>query len=307
MTWRILIADKLDPAGVAILQDEAELAPSGLEDALGKIDAVIVRSRTRISREIIERGLPRLTVIGRAGVGVDNIDLGAAEEHGVIVLNAPLATSISVAEHTMALMLALARRLPQADASMRRGEWEKSRFIGTELSGKTLGLVGIGHIGALVAERAAAFGMKILAFDPILTPEAITSRGAESVEFEALLGQSDVISLHVPLTNETANLIGKHALEQLRPGAWVICTSRGGIIDENALLDALESGQVAGAALDVFEHEPPRASRLIERTNVVLTPHIAGQTHEAQARVAEDIATEVLAALQGEKLRWRVI
>jgi D-3-phosphoglycerate dehydrogenase len=307
MSWRVCIADSIDPAGVAILQKEAEVDPSDLEAALGQVDAVIVRSRTRVTREVIKRGQPRLRVIGRAGVGVDNIDLQAAEEFEVIVVNAPQATSISVAEHTLALMLALARQIPGADASMRRGEWKKSEFVGAELNGKTLGIIGIGRIGALVAERARAFGMTILAYDPQLTPDEIDRHGAESVDLETLLQTSDFVSLHVPLTDETANLIDHHALQQIKPGARVICTSRGGVIDERALLAALDSGQVGGAALDVFEHEPPTRSGLIDQQHVVLTPHIAGQTHESQARVAQDVATEVLTVLRGGKPRWRVI
>jgi len=307
MAWRVLITDGLEPAGQAILREEAELVQSELDDALDEVDALIVRSRTHVSRAAIARGRPKLRVIGRAGVGVDNIDLQAAEELGVIVVNAPQAASISVAEHTLAMMLALARQLPQADASMRRHEWKKSEFIGTELNGKTLGLIGIGRIGALVAERAAAFGMTIMAYDPALTASQIATHGAEGVDFETLLQQSDIISLHVPLTDETANLIDSRAFGQLKPGVWIICTSRGGIVNEQALLAGLESGAVGAAALDVFEHEPPGASGLIGHPNVILTPHIAGQTQEAQAQVAVDVATEVLAALRGESLRWRVI
>jgi D-3-phosphoglycerate dehydrogenase len=307
MSWRVCIADPINPTGVDILRNEAEVDQSDLETALGQVDALIVRSRTRVSREVIKRGQPRLRVIGRAGVGVDNIDLQAADEFGVIVVNAPQATSISVAEHTLALMLALARRLPLADASMRQGEWNKSEFVGTELNGKRLGIIGIGRIGALVAERAQAFGMTILAYDPQLTADEIAQRGAESAALETLLRSSDIISLHVPLTEETANLIDRRALQQLKPGAMVICTSRGGIVDEGALLAALDSGHIGGAALDVFEHEPPVRSGLMDHRHVVLTPHIAGQTHESQARVAQDIATEVLSALRSGKLRWRVI
>jgi D-3-phosphoglycerate dehydrogenase len=307
MTWRVLIPDGLASTGLSILQQEAEVVDSGLEVELGNVDALIVRSRTRVDRDVIERGRPRLKVVGRAGVGVDNIDLKAAEEQGVTVVYAPQSTSISVAEHTLALILAIARQLTQADASMRRGEWEKSGFVGHEVRGKTLGLIGIGRIGALVAERAAAFGMNVLAYDPGQSKQTISERGAESVPWDILLQRSDVISLHVPLTEGTANLIDRNALDQLKPGAWVICTSRGGIVDEEALLAALKSGKLGGAALDVFEHEPLQSSELREQPNLILTPHIAGQTYEAQARVAEDIAHEVLSVLRGETPRWRVI
>jgi len=306
MTWRVLIADSLAAPGRAILEPQTELVSSGLKDAPCDVDALIVRSRTQVTAATLARYVPRLRVIGRAGVGVDNIDLQAAADAGVIVVNAPEATSISVAEHTLALMLALARRIPQADASLRRGEWKKADFTGAELHGKTLGLIGLGRIGTLVAERATAFGMQVLAFDPALSEQDIAARGAHGVDFKTILERSDAISLHVPLLPGTANLIDAQALARMKPGAWLVCTSRGGIIDEQALARALQDGTLAGAALDVFEHEPPGTNALTALPNVVLTPHIAGQTEQSQARVAVDIANEVLRALRGEDLRWRV-
>jgi len=306
MTWRVLITDGLAAPGRTVLERQAELVSSGLEDAPRDVDALIVRSRTQVTAGTLARCAPRLQVIGRAGVGVDNIDLQAAVDAGVIVVNAPEAASISVAEHTLALMLALARRIPQADASLRRGEWKKGELTGAELHGKTLGLIGLGRIGTLVAERATAFGMQVLAFDPALSEEDIAARGACGTDFETVLEQADVISLHVPLVPGTANLIDAQTLGRMKPGAWLICTSRGGIIDEGALANALQDGTVAGAALDVFEHEPPGVNALTALPNIVLTPHIAGQTEQAQARVAVDIASEVLRALRGEPLRWRV-
>ncbi len=305
-TWRILLTDGLAPQGLAALRQEAEvLEAAGLEE-LPRVDAVIVRGRTRITEADLRRGRPRLRVVGRAGVGVDNIDLVAARQAGVTVVYAPLASTDAVAEHTLALMLALARRIPQADASVRRGEWRKSEFLGSELGGKTLGLIGLGRIGAAVAGRARALKMNVAAYDPLLSPEEIAARGARPLDLPSLLAEADFLSLHVPLTEETHGLLDGRALAGLRPGARLVCTARGGLIDEAALLAALESGRLAGAALDVFAEEPPRPGPLLNHPALILTPHIAAQTVEAQARAALDIASEVLAALRGETLRWQI-
>ncbi len=259
------------------------------------------------SAATLPSGVPRLRVIGRAGVGVDNIDLQAAQENKVVVVNAPEATTIAVAEHTLALMLALARQIPAADASMRRGAWEKSNFIGDELAGKSLGLIGLGRIGAAVADRARAFGMRILAYDPYIEPEEVRQRGVEPCDLEALLTRSDVISVHVPHSQATHHLLGNEQFARMKRGAWLISTSRGGVIDEQALQRALEGGQVDRAALDVFSEEPLAGSPLLTQARTILTPHVGGQTREAQTRVALDIANEVLAALRGGDLRWRII
>ena len=307
MTWRILLTDGLAQEGWDILQAEAEVIESNPADELGAVDAVIIRSRTRLDRSDIALGLPRLKVIGRAGVGVDNIDLEAAKDNRVVVVNTPDATTTAVAEHTLALMLALARHLPAADASMHKGEWEKGLFIGDELHGRTLGLIGLGRIGAAVADLARAFGMQILAYDPFLSAEDIQARGAVPVELVGLLQTADVVSVHVPHTEATHHLLGPQQLAQMKHGAWLISTSRGGVIDEQALLEELELGRVGRAALDVFAQEPPLGSALLQHANMILTPHIGGQTHGAQSRVAQEIASEVLAALRGDKLRWRVI
>jgi D-3-phosphoglycerate dehydrogenase len=307
MSWRILIADRLEEEGLSIMRAQAEVVEQSDLTGLADFDALVVRGRTRVTAEAIRLAVPRLRVIGRAGVGVDNIDLEAARQHSVVVVNAPLAATAAVAEHSLALMLSLARRIPQADHSMRQGEWRKKDFKGLELNGKTLGIIGVGRIGAALASRAAALGMYPIGFDPLLSPEDIRSRGVEPVTLEALLQSSDIISLHVPLTADTRGMIGPKEFGLMRPGSHLICAARGGVVDEAALLDALESGRLAGAALDVFQHEPPGATALVRHPNLICTPHIAAQTVEAQTRAACDIAEEVLAALGGAPLRWRVV
>jgi len=304
--WRILVTDGLAPQGLASLKQQAAVIEAASLDELPRVDAVIVRGRTQLTGEHLRRAQPRLRVVGRAGVGIDNIDVQAARQTGVIVVNAPSATTDAVAEHTLALMLALARHLPQADASLRRGEWRKDELLGSELGGKTLGLIGLGRIGAAVARRAGALGMAVVAHDPWVPELEIAERGARPLGLEALLAEADYVSLHLPLTPETRGLIDARVLAALRPGARLVCTARGGLIDETALLAALDSGRLAGAALDVFAEEPPRPGPLLEHPAVIVTPHIAAQTVEAQTRAALDIAAEVLAALRGERLRWQI-
>jgi D-3-phosphoglycerate dehydrogenase len=303
--WRILITDTLAPEAKAILEEQAEILEADLI-ALGDVDALIVRGRTKVTAEVILSGLPRLKVIGRAGIGVDNIDLDAAGSHGIVVVNAPEATTVSVAEHTLALILALSRHIPAATTSMRRGEWTKDELRGTELMGKTLGIIGLGRNGTALAQRASGLGMQIIAFDPWVSDEEMRALGVEAVTFQALLARGDFISLHVPLTEETHGMINAEALAAVKPEARLINTARGAVVDESALLSALESGQLAGAALDVFAQEPPGRNPLLEHPRLISTPHISAQTSEAQAKAASDIATEVLAALHGEPLRWRV-
>ncbi len=306
MAWQILITDGLAPAGVERLQLEAAVLQEETLDSLGEVDALVVRSRTKVTAEVLGMGVPRLKVVGRAGVGVDNIDLGAARDHGVIVVNAPLAATVAVAEHALALMLALARQLPRADAGMRRGRWEKKGIQGSELHGKTLGVIGTGRIGATLAERAVCLGMQVIGYDALLAPEEVEALGIEPFELDTLLSESDYISLHVPLTEETRGMINAEKLRLFKPGARLISTARGGVVDEAALLAALQAGQLAGAALDVFEQEPPSLTDLIAHRQVISTPHLGAQTAEAQARAAHDIAEEVLAGLRGDELRWRV-
>lgn len=310
--WKILIADGLEENGKAILRSKAQvLDRSGLTaqellDEVGACEALIVRSRTIVNAAVLSAA-PRLRVVGRAGVGVDNIDLAAATVHGVVVVNAPQSTTLAVAEQTLALMFALARTIPRADAGMKTGHWLKKELPGIELSGKTLGIIGVGNIGSEVARRANALGMTVLGFDALLSPQEINKCGAEPVELGDLYAGSDFISLHVPLLPETRLMINGQTLGLMKRGVRLICTARGGIIDETALLGALESGQVAGAALDVFANEPPGLTALVAHPDVIATPHISAQTVEAQARAAEDIANEVLSALRGDKPRWRVV
>lgn len=309
--WNVLITDGLDEEGQAVLRVQAQvedstgISPASLLAVIGGYDALIVRSRTKVTAELLESAA-RLKVVGRAGVGVDNIDLDAARRQGTVVVNAPTATTLAVAEQALALMLALARHIPRADASMKAGSWEKKKFVGSELHGKTLGVIGMGNIGAAVAKRAAALGMRVVGYDPLLTPDVIRARSAEPLSLQELYARSDYISLHVPLISETRGMIGARELAQMKHGVRLVCTARGGLIDEAALLVALESGQVAGAALDVFAEEPPGLTPLVGNPRLIATPHISAQTVEAQQRAAVDVAEEVLKALRGESLRWRV-
>jgi D-3-phosphoglycerate dehydrogenase len=311
-TYNVLIADGLEEIGQAILHSSANvddrtgISPEELLRVIKEYDAMIVRSRTKVTTQALAVA-ERLKVIGRAGVGVDNIDLEAAKAHGVTVVNAPTSTSLAVAELTLGLMLAMAREIPRADAGMKGGEWLKKELGGMELYGKTLGILGMGRIGAEVGKRAAAFGMSVLGYDPLIPAEEIKRRGAKPVSLDDLYARSDFISLHLPLTDETRSMVAEQAFGSMKRGVRILCAARGGIIDESALLAALESGQVAGAALDVFASEPPGASELVRHPKVIATPHVGAQTAEAQSRAAENIANEVLAALNGEPLRWKVI
>jgi D-3-phosphoglycerate dehydrogenase len=310
--WKILLTDGLHEEGppilnvVAQVDDRDGILAGELLQVIENYDAAIVRGRTKMTSEVLEAA-SRLKVIGRAGVGVDNIDLAAATAHGVTVVNAPLATTLAVAEHTLALMLSVARSIPHADEGLKSGQWLKKELEGVELMGKTLGVIGIGNIGGAVAQRAVALGMKVLAHDPVVPEDDIRGLGVSPVQLLELYARSDFITLHVPLTLETRKMINGQALGHMKRGVRLICAARGGIIDETALLGALESGQVAGAGLDVFAKEPPGMSALVTHPNVVATPHIGAQTREAQGRTAVDIASEVLAALRGEALRWKIV
>jgi len=310
--WKILIADGLSEQGLAVLRaagavaDRTGISAQELIAEVAGCHALIVRGRSRVTREVLAAA-PLLRVVGRAGVGVDNIDLQAAASQGVVVVNAPQSTTLAVAEHTLALMLALARSIPQADASMKAGRWEKKEMEGIELSGKVLGIIGMGHIGSAVAQRARALGMDVVGYDALIPEQAIRQRGAEPLSLDELYDRSDFISLHVPLGPQTAGMIGAGVLQRMKPGARLVCTARGGLVDEAALLAALQAGRVAGVALDVFTQEPPGESPLVTHPRVIATPHIAAQTAEAQARAGLDIAQEVLAALRLEPLRWRVV
>ena len=307
MKRRILVTDGLSPSGIALLKKKVDVTEMDSAMLSGEFDALIVRSRTKVGSLVIESGGSRLSVIGRAGVGVDNIDLAAAKKSGVVVVNAPEALTLATAELTLGLMLALARKIPFADATTRGGAWRKKDLVGTQLHGKTLGIIRVGRIGTAIARRAAAFGMTVLGFDPHLSSEEVGLRGAIPVTRDDLLTRADYISLNLSLSEETYHLINQGALEKMKNNARIISTSRGGIIDEEALLFALETKRIAGAALDVFELEPPQSNALLTHEDVISTPHIGAQTAEAQSQVGIDIAEEVLAALAGEPLRWRVV
>lgn len=310
--FKVLIADSLSPEAVTRLQaggaqadNRAGIEAADLIKIIPNYQALIVRSRTKVNADLLKAGA-NLKVVGRAGVGVDNIDVAAAKAHGITVVNTPVATSVAVAELTFALMLALLRQIPRADASLKSGQWIKKDLEGRELAGKTLGILGVGNIGAQVARRAVAFDMQVLGYDPLLDEKTIQTRGAIAAQLDGLYAKSDIITLHLPLLPETRGMLNKDAFAKMKRGILLICAARGGVIDENDLLSALNSGQVTGAALDVFAKEPPGASALVTHPHVIATPHIGAQTVEAQARAALDVADEVLNAWQGKPLRWQV-
>lgn len=301
---RILIADSLDPAGLArfaaagaqVHELTADERPR-LTALLPGFDALVVRSATQVTSTLLAAG-SRLKVVGRAGIGVDNVDVAAATERGILVVNAPTANLTSATEHAFALLLAVARRVPEADASMKAGMWDR-KLTGTELQGKTLGIIGFGRIGQRVAQRAGAFEMEVVAYDPYLDAAAARRLDVELLPLDELLARSDVVTLHVPLTAETKLLLDRERLAAIKPGALLVNCARGGVVDEEALLAALEAGRVAGAGLDVFAEEPPKDLRLVRHPRVVATPHLGAQTREAQERIAVETAEMVLAALSG--------
>lgn len=309
--WKVLLTDGLEENGQAILRAAAEvtdktgISADDLLQIVGEYDALIVRGRTKVTPAVFAAA-KNLKVVGRAGVGVDNIDLKAAREAGVTVVNSPLATSVSVAELTLGLMLSVMRDIPRADASMKAGKWLKKEFEGGELFKKTLGVIGFGRIGVAVADRARAFDMEVLGYDPLIPAEEIKKRGGIPVTFDELLAKSDVITMHIPLTPESRGMLNAEAFAKMKDGVRIVCAARGGVIDEDALLQSLESGKVAAAGLDVFVAEPPGLTPLVSHPRVICTPHIGAQTVEAQGRAAYDIATEVVASLKGETLRWKV-
>jgi D-3-phosphoglycerate dehydrogenase len=302
---KILVSDPLPQEIVENLKLEAEvevatgLSPADLAKKLQGFDALIVRSQSKVTKEVIEGAGASLRVIGRAGVGVDNIDVEAATSKGIMVINSPEGNTISAAEHTFGLLLAAARWIPQAQASMRRGEWDRKTFTGFELYTKTLGVVGFGRIGREVAERAAAFRMKILAYDPFVSEDFARERGAELVSLEDLLRRSDFVTLHMPKTAETDKMINAERLSWMKPTAILVNCARGGIVCEEALAEALKAKKLAAAALDVFSQEPLGESPLLGLLNFVSTPHLAASTHEAQERVAVDVAEQILEVLRG--------
>jgi D-3-phosphoglycerate dehydrogenase len=296
---KVLIADKLSPAAVAIFKErgiEADVKTGLSKEELLKIvdqyDGMAIRSATKVTADVI-KAAKKLKVVGRAGIGVDNVDIPAATAAGVIVMNTPFGNSITTAEHAIAMMMALARDLPAANASTQAGKWEKNRFMGTEVYGKTLGLIGAGNIGSIVADRAKGLKMHVVAFDPYLSPERASSLGIEKVELNELLARADFITLHTPLTNETRNIISADAINKMKKGARVINCARGGLVDEAALKAALDSGHLAGAALDVFEEEPAKSNILFGNEKVIATPHLGASTEEAQENVALQVAEQI--------------
>src|SRR5579884_1696818 len=301
MTPSVLISDALSPAAVAIFKDRGlrvEFQPTlgkdkeKLAETIGGFDGLAIRSATKVTAKLLEKA-NGLKVIGRAGIGVDNVDIPAATARGIIVMNTPFGNSITTAEHAITLMLSLARQIPEADASTRAGKWEKNKFLGVEIFGKTLGIIGCGNIGSIVADRAIGLKMKVIAYDPYLSVERALHLGVEKVELDELLRRADFITLHTPLTDKTRNIINAQALGRTKKGVRLINCARGELIEEAALLEALKSGHVAGAALDVFREEPPPPSPLFELPNVVCTPHLGASTTEAQENVALQVAEQM--------------
>jgi len=302
---RVLVTDNLSQRGVDLLRQSPgvevevrnKLSPEELKDLLRDMDALIVRSATRVTADVLASA-PRLKVVGRAGVGVDNVDREAATARGVVVMNTPGGNTISAAEHTLSMLLSLAKHIPQAAASMKGGKWEKSKFLSVEVSGKLLGIIGLGRIGTEVAKRARAFNLRVLAFDPFSSAEAAQSLGVELVELPDLYRQSDFITIHTPLTPETKNLICAATIGEMKDGVRIVNCARGGIVNEADLYEALRSGKVAGAALDVFEKEPVTDSPLLSLPNFISTPHLGAASEEAQEAVAVEIAQQVIDYLQ---------
>ncbi len=296
---RVLIADQMSPLALETFtrrgidaHERTGLSKDELKAILPEYDGLAVRSSTKATADVIAAA-PNLKVIGRAGIGVDNVDIPAASAAGIVVMNTPFGNSITTAEHAIALMFALARDLPQADLSTQAGKWEKNRFMGVELFAKTLGLIGCGNIGGIVAERALALKMKVIAYDPFLTPERATEIGVEKVEMPELLARADFITLHTPLTESTKNILSAAALAQTKPGVRIINCARGGLIDEVALKLGLESGHIGGAALDVFAEEPAKSNPLFGTKNLICTPHLGASTEEAQVNVALQVAEQM--------------
>lgn len=311
---RVLVTDNLDPIGAEVLQRGTsievdvnnDLTPGGLLEVIGQYEGLIVRSKSKVTADVIEAGA-RLRVIGRAGTGVDNIDVRAATRRGIVVMNAAAGNTVTTAEHAIALLMSLARNIPIASATTKRGVWEKKKFTGVEVCNKTLGIVGMGKIGSVVANRAIGLGMHVVAFDPYLTPEGAAKAGVERATLDELFERSDFITVHTPMTPETRGIIGREAFAKMKPGVRIINCARGGLVDEAALHEAIVEGKVAGAALDVFEKEPVAADNpLLGLDEVVATPHLGASTGEAQAGVAILIAEQMAEYLERGTIRGAV-
>ncbi|MEL6952765.1 MAG: phosphoglycerate dehydrogenase [Pseudomonadota bacterium] len=301
MAPKVLVSDKLSETAVQVFRDrgidvtfdpEVGKDKAKLQEVIGQYDGLAIRSATKVTEKIL-RSAENLKVVGRAGIGVDNVDIPEASRKGIIVMNTPFGNSITTAEHAIAMMFAVARQIPEANASTHAGKWEKSRFMGVELTGKTLGVVGAGNIGSIVIARALGLKMKVVAFDPFLSDERAAEIGAEKVELDDLLTRSDFITMHVPLTDKTRNILSAEAIAKLKPGVRIVNCARGGLVDEAALAEALKSGHVAGAAFDVFAVEPATESPLFNLSNVVVTPHLGAATTEAQENVAIQVAEQM--------------
>jgi D-3-phosphoglycerate dehydrogenase / 2-oxoglutarate reductase len=298
--YKVLLLDGIDPAGVEVIQRSKaidaivhdKISRDDLMKIVEQADGVIVRSSTAVDRELMQKA-KRLKVVGRAGVGVDNVDLDAATEHGILVMNSPGGSTTTTAEHTIAMLFALARNIPQAYKTLRSGQWEKTKFKGVELAGKTLGVIGLGRIGSEVARKCQAMGMNVIAFDPYINPDAHLSSGLNLVDLERIFEQADFITVHVPLTDTTRNLINKDTIARMKDGVRLLNCARGGIINESDLYDAMKSSKVGGAAFDVFEVEPNTKSPLLELDHFIATPHLGASTVEAQRKVSEDICRQV--------------
>ncbi|MDD5692407.1 MAG: phosphoglycerate dehydrogenase [Candidatus Omnitrophica bacterium] len=308
---KVLVSDALSGEGLKVFQESKELTvdvktdlkPDALKEIIKDYDALVVRSATKVTKDVIEAA-KKLKFIGRAGVGLDNVDLEAATQKGIIVMNTPAGNTISTAEHTFSMILALSRNIPQANSSTKKGEWKRSKFMGVELYGKVLGVVGFGRIGSEVAKRALSFGMKILAYDPFLSADVAESIGVEIAELKKVLQESDYITVHTPLTDETRHMISDKEFALMKKGVRIINCARGGIIDEPALVKALKEGKAAGAAMDVFESEPlSPENELLKMDNVIITPHLGASTEEAQVNVAVEVAEIVRDALLGRGIR----
>ncbi len=313
MTSRVLVSEPLAQIGLDHLTAagfdvdlRTDLDAHGLLQAVRGASALIIRSATQVTEEVLEAGRD-LVVVGRAGIGLDNVDIAAATRRGVMVVNAPQSNIISAAEHALALLISQARNIPGADADLKAGNWKRSKWEGVELHGKTLGILGLGRVGGLVAQRALAFGMRLVAYDPYVTPERARQMGVELAEsIEDLVGDADFLTIHLPRTPETEGLVGADLLAKAKRGIRIVNTARGGILDEDALADAITSGQVAGAALDVFAKEPTTKSRLFELDQVIVTPHLGASTAEAQDKAGTTIAEQVVLALKGDFVPYAV-
>ncbi|OEH93507.1 phosphoglycerate dehydrogenase [Bacillus solimangrovi] len=305
--YKILVSDTMSAEGLAPLlkSDKVEIIQKKVDevqDSLAEFDALLVRSGTQVTEELVEQ-MTNLKIVARAGVGVDNIDIDAATKRGIVVINAPDGNTISTAEHTFAMMASLLRNIPQSVSSVKDGKWERKKYQGAELYGKTLGIVGMGRIGGELAKRAKAFGMSVAVFDPFLTQARAQKLGVDAVDFDGLLEVADIITVHTPLTKDTKGLFNKETIAKAKKGVYLINCARGGIIDEDALVEHIESGHVSGAALDVFVTEPPTNTRLIGQDHIITTPHLGASTVEAQLNVAASVSEEVLQFLEGQPVK----